>query len=37
MIRKERAVWRSTGRAGSSHLSADSRVFAKTPREHCCE
>src|SRR5215831_19008472 len=31
MIRKAKAVWRGTGRAGSGHLSTDSGVLAKTP------
>ena len=31
MIRKARAVWRGTGRAGSGNLSTDSGVLADTP------
>jgi lipoyl-dependent peroxiredoxin len=31
MIRKARAVWRGTGRAGNGELSTDSGVLAKTP------
>src|SRR5271169_2154263 len=31
MIRKAKAVWRGTGRAGGGHLSTDSGVLAKTP------
>jgi len=31
MIRKAKAVWRGTGRAGSGDLSTDSGVLAKTP------
>jgi osmotically inducible protein OsmC len=31
MIRKAKAVWRGTGRAGSGNLSADSGVLADTP------
>jgi osmotically inducible protein OsmC len=31
MIRKAKAVWRGTGRAGSGRLSADSGVLAETP------
>ena len=31
MIRKAKAVWRSTGRAGSGNLSTDSGVLAQTP------
>ena len=31
MIRKARAVWRGTGRAGSWSLSTDSGVLADTP------
>jgi lipoyl-dependent peroxiredoxin len=31
MIRKARAVWNGTGRAGSGHLSTDSGVLAETP------
>jgi lipoyl-dependent peroxiredoxin len=31
MIRKARAVWRGSGRAGSGALSTDSGVFANTP------
>jgi len=31
MIRKARAVWRGTGRAGAGHLSADSGVLDETP------
>src|ERR1700750_101140 len=31
MIRKAKAVWRGTGRAGSGHLSTDSGVLADTP------
>ena len=31
MIRKARAVWRGTGRAGSGSLSTDSGVLADTP------
>src|SRR3989442_13149401 len=30
MIRKAKAVWRGTGRAGSGHLSTDSGVLAQT-------
>ena len=30
MIRKARAVWRGTGRAGNGTLSSDSRVLANT-------
>ena len=29
MIRKAKAVWRGTGRAGSGHLSTDSGVLAR--------
>jgi osmotically inducible protein OsmC len=31
MIRKAKAVWHGTGRAGSGDLSTDSRVLDKTP------
>jgi osmotically inducible protein OsmC len=31
MIRKARAVWRGTGRAGDGHLTTDSGVLADTP------
>ncbi|HTJ90342.1 MAG TPA: OsmC family protein [Acidocella sp.] len=31
MIRKARAVWNGTGRAGSGHLFTDSGVLAETP------
>ena len=31
MIRKARAVWHGTGRAGSGNLSSDSGVLAETP------
>jgi len=31
MIRKAKAVWRGTGRAGSGNLSTDSSVLAETP------
>ncbi len=31
MIRKAKAVWRGTGRAGSGSLSTDSGVLADTP------
>jgi lipoyl-dependent peroxiredoxin len=31
MIRKARAVWRGTGRAGSGNLSTDSGMLAETP------
>ena len=31
MIRKAKAVWRGTGRAGSGTLSSDSGVLAETP------
>ena len=31
MIRKARAVWHGTGRAGSGHLTSDSGVLAETP------
>jgi osmotically inducible protein OsmC len=31
MIRKAKAIWRSTGRAGNGHLSTDSGVLAETP------
>jgi lipoyl-dependent peroxiredoxin len=31
MIRKAKAVWRGTGRAGTGHLSTDSGVLAQTP------
>jgi OsmC subfamily peroxiredoxin len=31
MIRKAKAVWRGTGRAGNGNLSTDSRVLANTP------
>jgi len=31
MIRKARAVWHGTGRAGSGQLSSDSGVLAETP------
>src|SRR5499426_864961 len=30
MIRKAKAVWRGTGRAGSGHLSTESGVLAET-------
>ena len=31
MIRKEKAVWHGTGRAGDGNLSTDSGVLAQTP------
>jgi len=31
MIRRAKAVWRGTGRAGTGDLSTDSGVLAKTP------
>jgi osmotically inducible protein OsmC len=31
MIRKAKAVWRDTGRAGNGNLSTDSGVLANTP------
>jgi lipoyl-dependent peroxiredoxin len=31
MIRKAKAVWRGTGRAGSGNLSTDSGVLSNTP------
>src|SRR5882672_6619269 len=31
MIRKAKAMWRGTGRAGSGELSTESGVLAKTP------
>src|SRR5215831_9691654 len=31
MMRKAKAVWRGTGRAGSGNLSTDSGVLAQTP------
>jgi len=31
MIRKARAVWRGSGRAGNGDLSTDSGVLANTP------
>src|ERR1700752_5522212 len=31
MIRRAKAVWRGTGRAGNGHLSSDSGVLAGTP------
>jgi len=31
MIRKARAIWRGTGRAGNGNLSTDSGVLAQTP------
>src|SRR6201988_1659526 len=31
MIRKAKAVWQGTGRAGSGHLTSDSGVLADTP------
>jgi osmotically inducible protein OsmC len=31
MIRKAKAVWQGTGRAGNGHLSTDSGVLADTP------
>src|SRR5277367_6547810 len=31
MIRKAKAVWQGTGRAGTGHLSTDSGVLAETP------
>jgi len=31
MIRKAKAVWRGTGRAGNGNLSTDSGVIANTP------
>jgi len=31
MIRKAKAVWQGTGRAGSGHLTSDSGVLAETP------
>lgn len=30
MIRKAKAVWRGTGRAGNGHLSTDSGVLDQT-------
>jgi lipoyl-dependent peroxiredoxin len=31
MIRKAKAVWRGTGRAGTGNLSTDSGILAETP------
>ena len=31
MIRRAKAVWRGTGRAGSGHLTTDSGILAETP------
>jgi lipoyl-dependent peroxiredoxin len=31
MIRKAKAIWHGTGRAGSGHLSSDSGVLTDTP------
>ena len=31
MIRKAKAIWRGTGRAGSGNLTTDSGVLAETP------
>ena len=31
MIRKAKAVWHGTGRAGNGHLSSDSGVLTETP------
>jgi osmotically inducible protein OsmC len=31
MIRKARAIWRGTGRAGGGKLSTESEVLAETP------
>ena len=31
MIRKAKAVWRGTGRAGNGNLSTESGVLAETP------
>jgi len=31
MIRKAKAVWRGTGRAGNGNRSTDSGVLAETP------
>src|SRR5881392_3739769 len=31
MIRRAKAVWRGTGRAGNGYLSSDSEVLADTP------
>src|ERR1700741_751017 len=31
MIRKAKAIWHGTGRAGSGHLSSESGVLADTP------
>jgi lipoyl-dependent peroxiredoxin len=31
MIRKAKAIWRGTGRAGNGHLSTDSDVLDETP------
>jgi osmotically inducible protein OsmC len=31
MIRRAKAVWRGTGRAGNGHLSTDCGVLAETP------
>ena len=31
MIRKAKAVWRGTGRAGNGHLSTDSGILDETP------
>ena len=31
MIRRAKAVWRGTGRAGNGYLSSDSGVLADTP------
>ena len=34
MIRRARAMWQGTGRAGSGSLSSDSGVLADTPFEN---
>jgi osmotically inducible protein OsmC len=34
MIRKARAVWRGSGRAGNGDLSSDSGVLANTPKDN---
>lgn len=31
MIRRAKAVWRGTGRAGNGHLTSDPGVLAVTP------
>src|ERR1700752_3350056 len=31
MIRKAKAIWHGTGRAGSGHLSSEAGVLAETP------